>query len=73
MPWFRASMTACLYEYAKKHMSKHSRVYSSFQLDIGPEAFKRDFATHQFALITDEHLLTTGRRQLPKVYPLFTV
>ena len=24
MPWFRANMTKCLYEYAKKHMSKHS-------------------------------------------------
>ena len=35
MPWFRANMTAWLYEYAKKHMSKHSRVYSAYQLDIG--------------------------------------
>ena len=26
MPWFRANMTARLYEYVKKHMSKHSRV-----------------------------------------------
>ena len=26
MPWFRANMTAWLYEYAKKHMSKHGRV-----------------------------------------------
>ena len=26
MQWFRANMTAWLYEYAKKHMSKHSRV-----------------------------------------------
>ena len=26
MPWFRANMTAWLYGYAKKHMSKHSRV-----------------------------------------------
>ena len=24
MPWFRANMTAWLYEYAKKHMSKYS-------------------------------------------------
>ena len=24
MPWFRANMTAWLYEYAKKHMSKHA-------------------------------------------------
>ena len=34
MPWFRANMTACLYEYAKKHMSKHIRVYRAYQLDI---------------------------------------
>ena len=31
MPWFRANMTAWLYEYAKKHiMSKHGRVYSEY-------------------------------------------
>ena len=35
MLWFRANMTAWLYEYANKHMSKHSRVYSAYQLDIG--------------------------------------
>ena len=35
MPWFRANMTAWLYEYAKKHMSNHSRVYSSYQMDVG--------------------------------------
>ena len=41
MSWFRAQMTACVYEYAKKHMSKHSRAYSSYQMDIGSEGFKR--------------------------------
>ena len=46
MPWLRAKMTAWLYEYAKKHMSKHSRVYSVYQLDIGAGAFKRAFVTH---------------------------
>ena len=35
MPWFRAKMTAWLYEYAKKHISKHSRVYSAYRVDIG--------------------------------------
>ena len=35
MPWFRAIMTAWLREYAKKHMWKHSRVYSAYQLEIG--------------------------------------
>ena len=52
MPWFRANMTAWLYEYAKKHMSKYSRVCTLFQLDIGPEAFKRVFVTHRKAETT---------------------
>ena len=43
MPWFRANMTAWVYEYVKNNMSKLSRVYSSYQLDIGLEAFKRVF------------------------------
>ena len=43
-------MTAWLYEYAKKHMSKHSRVYSVYQLDIGAEAFKQSFVTHRNAV-----------------------
>ena len=52
MPWFRANMTAWLYEYAKKHMSKHDRVYSGYQLDIGAGAFKRVFVTHRNAVTT---------------------
>ena len=52
MPWFRANMTAWLYEYAKKHMSKHGRVYSEYQLDIGAGAFKRTFVTHRNAVTT---------------------
>ena len=51
-PWFRANMTAWLYYYAKLHMSKHSRVYSSLQLDIGPEASKQVFVTHGNAVTT---------------------
>ena len=30
-------------------MSKHSRVYSTYQLDIGAGAFKRAFVTHRNA------------------------
>ena len=45
-------MTASLYEYAKKHMSKHSRVYSAFQLDIGAGAFKSAFVTHRNVVTT---------------------
>ena len=52
MPWFRANMTVWLYEYAKKHMSKHSRVYSAYQLDIGAGAFKRAVVTHRNTVTT---------------------
>ena len=36
-------MTAWLYEYAKKHMSKHGRVNSEYQLDIGGRSFQASF------------------------------
>ena len=39
-------MTAWLFEPAEKHMSKHSSVYCSYQMDIGYEFFKRAFVTH---------------------------
>ena len=52
MPWFRANMTAWLYEYAKKHMSKHGGEYSGYQLGIGAGAFKRAFVTHRNAVTT---------------------
>ena len=45
-------MTAWLYEYAKKPMSKHSRVYSAYQLNIGAGALKRAFVTHWKAVTT---------------------
>ena len=45
MPCFRANTTAWLYEYSKKHMSKHNWAYSSYQMDIGSKRFKRAFAT----------------------------
>ena len=45
-------MTAWLYEYATKHMSKHGRAYSGYQLDIGAGAFKRAFVTHRNAVTT---------------------
>ena len=52
MPCFRANMTAWLYKYAKKLFSKHGRVYSAYQLDIGAGAFKRAFVTHRNAVTT---------------------
>ena len=33
-------------------MSKHSRVYSAYQLDIGAGAFKRAFVTHRNTVTT---------------------
>ena len=45
-------MTAWLYEYATKHMSKHGRVYSTYQLDIGAGAFKRAFVNHRNVVTT---------------------
>ena len=61
MPWFRANMTAWLYEYAKKHMSKHGRVYSEYQLDIGAGAFKRALVTHRNAVTTARISRTSER------------
>ena len=52
MPWFRANMTAWLHKYAKKHMSKYSRLYSAYQLDIGAGVFKRASVTHRNTLTT---------------------
>ena len=42
-------MTAWLYENAKKHMSKHSWIYSTYRQDIGAGDFKRAFVTHRIA------------------------
>ena len=41
------SQHGCLVErVCQKYMSKHSRMYSLYQTDIGLEAFKRAFVTH---------------------------
>ena len=45
-------MSAWLYEYAKKLLSKHSRVYSAYQLGIGAGAFRRAFVTHRNSVTT---------------------
>ena len=48
MPWFRAAMTSWMFERAKRHMSRNTETYQSFQLDIGPGDYKRAFlATKQ--------------------------
>ena len=52
MPWFHAVMTSWMYERAKRHMSRNTEAYQSFQLDKGPEAYKRAFLTHRKAVIT---------------------
>ena len=57
-------MTAWLYEYAKKHMSKQSRVYSAFKLDIGAGAFKRAFVSHRNARNErPEQVSVTGEKE----------
>ena len=52
MLWFRAVMTSWMYERAKRHMSRNTKAYQSFQLDIGPGAYKRAFLTHRNAVTT---------------------
>ena len=52
MPWFRAVMTSWMYERAKHHLSRNTETYKSFQLDIGPGAYKRAFLTHRNAVTT---------------------
>ena len=52
MPWFRAAMTSWMYERAKRHMSRNTEAYQSFQLDIGPGAYKRAFLAHRNAVTT---------------------
>ena len=52
MPWFRAVMTSWMYERAKRHMSRNTEAYQSFQLDIGPGAYKRAFLTYRNAVTT---------------------
>ena len=42
-----------LNEYAKKHMSKHIRVYCSYQLEKGSKVFMRAFLTHRNAVTTE--------------------
>ena len=38
-------MTSWIYERAKRHLSRIMEAYQSFQLNIGPGAYKRDFLT----------------------------
>ena len=51
-PCFRSVMTARVYELAKSHMSRNSEAYQSFQLYIGPGAYKRAFLTHRSNVTT---------------------
>ena len=52
MPCFRAVMTSCMYERAKRHMSRNTVAYQSFQLDRGTGAYKRAFLAHRNAVTT---------------------
>ena len=48
----RAVMSSWIYERAKRHMSRNTEAYQSFQLDIGPGSYKRAFLTHRNAVTT---------------------
>ena len=50
--WSSAVMTSWMYERAKRHMSRNTEADQSFQLDIGPGAYKRVFLTHRNAVTT---------------------
>ena len=50
MPWFRALMTDWVYERAKRDIFRNTEAYRSFQLDIGPGAYKRAFLTRRNAV-----------------------
>ena len=52
MPCFLAVMTSWMYERAKCHLSRNTEAYQSFQLDIGPGAYRRAFLTHRNAVTT---------------------
>ena len=52
MPWFPAVMTSWIYERAKRHISRNTEAYQPFQLDIGPEAYKRVILTHRNSIAT---------------------
>ena len=56
MPRFRAVMTSWIYDRAKRHMSRNTEAYQSFQLDIGPGAYKRAF-------LRDRNAVTTAVKQ----------
>ena len=42
----------CGNEFAKRHLSRNSEAYQSFQLDMGPGAHRRAFLTHRNAVTT---------------------
>ena len=65
MPWFTANITALLYEYAKKHMSKHSRVCSAYQLVIGAGNFKQAFVTHETTRSPTDNTMMLGVTEKP--------
>ena len=51
-PWFRATLTSCLYMVTKDHMMKYQKEYRQFLAEVGPEAFERPLLTHRNALTT---------------------
>ena len=60
-PWFRATLTSCLYIATKDHMKKYQKEYRQFLAEIGPEAFKRPLLTHRNAI-------TLGWKRVGRVF-----
>ena len=58
MAWFPSVMTAWVYERSKRHMSQNAKAYQSFQLNVGPGAYKRVLLTHRNAVTTTVKRMT---------------
>ena len=52
MPWSRAVMTSWICQRSKRHMTRNTEACQSFQLNIGPGAYKRAFLTQRKAVAT---------------------
>ena len=71
MHWFRAVMTAWVYERAKRQMYRNTEAYQSFKLDIRPGAYTRAFVTHRNCAYSGKmsswdflHTMSGGKRGL---------
>ena len=52
LPWFHEVITSWIYEHTKRHMSRNTEAYQSFQMNIGPGDYKRVLLRHRNAVTT---------------------